>query len=312
MSLPNAAGQTSDQTAPDSNILISLVVATFRRTTEFEAMLTSMLAQTERRFELIIVDQNKDDRLVPLVAPAIAAGIRVKHLRLAATGATTARNAGLEHASSELVAFPDDDCWFEADVVARAVHYFSVNQGVAGVIGHWVENDPLGKRQHASLSRAAWRRFKGGDAACFALFFRTRQLRELGGFSEMLGPGRYFSCAEEEDLIFRLLDAGAQIDYVPGIDIHHPVTDVPELTPQRRSRSRLYGRGTGAVQAKHHMPAWVIARGLVGPLYHGARSARPAAGMVLGAYTIWGRIEGLAGWWLWGRRQAQNNSSSPR
>jgi len=41
----------------------SLICATLNREKELETLLESLAAQTYKRFELIIVDQNKDDRL---------------------------------------------------------------------------------------------------------------------------------------------------------------------------------------------------------------------------------------------------------
>ena len=310
--MTNTGGQGAlPALAPIDEPLVSLVVATYRRSAEVQAMLQSMLLQTERRFELIIVDQNLDDRLVPLLKPVIEAGIPLKHVRLKSPGVAAARNAGLEHVSSKLVGFPDDDCVYEPDVVAKVVAQFAADPALNGIVGHWVELDPAGQRKRERLTFDDWRRFKGGDVACFVLFFRMPPLRAIGGFSEYLGVGRYFGSAEEEDLVFRLLGAGYAIDYSPDINIHHKYIDRPQFDFAQRRRNRLYGRGTGAVQAKHRLPIWVIGRGLCGPLYHGLRSPNPATGFVLAGYTILGRIEGLAGWWLWGRRLAANPSSTP-
>ena len=292
--------------------LISLVVATYRRSAEIEVMVNAMIAQTEQRFELIVVDQNQDDRLVPLLKPAIAAGIAVKHVRLASPGVAAARNAGLAVVAAPLVGFPDDDCVYEPDVVARAVARFGADPTLQGIVGHWVELDPMGKRPREKLSFEDWRRFKGGDVACFVLFFRTASVRAVGGFSEYLGVGRYFGSAEEEDLMFRMLGEGDVIEYAPEINIHHRYISRPIFTTAQRRRNRLYGRGTGAVQAKHGLPLWVIGRGLFGPFYHGLRSPNPATGLALAGYTTLGRIEGLAGWWLWGHKIAGNSTATPR
>ena len=290
-------------------VLFSLVVATYRRTTEFGAMVQSLLAQTERRFELIVADQNPDDRLVPLLEPAIRAGIPVTHIKLSVPALSAARNAGIAKARGEFIAFPDDDCWFEPAVFSRALGAFQANAKLDGLVGHWVEQDPNGKRPPETLALNAWRKFRGGVAPSFVLFFRTSRVREIGGFFEALGVGRYFGAAEEDDVILRLLETGSRIDYAPDIEIHHRYNHVAKFNAQQCHRNRSYGRGTGAVQAKHRLPLWVIGRGLIGPLYHGLRSPNPASGLVLGTYTAWGRIEGLAGWWLWGRRLLSGNST---
>jgi len=300
-----AFGQTGTaQTARDKPI-ISLVMGTYQRAAELEPMLHSILAQTNTAFELIVVDQNTDDRIVDLLRPLEGARLRVRHLRQAEPNLSAARNLGLRLAQGELVAFPDDDCWYDPDVLERVIAYFRSVPEVDGIVARWVEFDPIGQRPAEELSLDRWRRFKGGDATSFTLFFRTNRVTALGGFDETFGTGQWFGCGEETDLVLRLLEDECRIVYIPDIHIHHRHFDVPEFSARRRRRDRYYGRGTGAVQAKHRLPLWVIGRGLIGPLYNGLRGPNAAAGFLLGLFIVWGRIEGLVGWWLWGRRQAQ-------
>jgi glycosyltransferase involved in cell wall biosynthesis len=290
--------------ARGETVLVSLVVATLDRSEEFRRMLESMRKQTERRFELIIIDQNSDDRLVSIIEGKRADGLVIRHVRRDTRGVCPARNAGLALARAPIVAFPDDDCWYEPDAVANALAYFTAQPTIVGVVGHWVEFDPDRRRPPASLDPRRWRLYKGGDAAAFSLFFRTEALRAVNGFNEYLGPGSYFGCAEEEDLILRLLETNARIDYVPTVHIHHDHSHAPALTDAQRRRNRLYGRGTGAVLAKHKFPLWIVARSLVGPVYHALRAPNKSEALLLGGYTILGRVEGLVGWWLNGDRAA--------
>lgn len=298
--MPAGQGGKVDENLSLEPGLISLVLATYNRSAELAPMLESLLSQSNQNFELIVVDQNKDDRIVPLLDPVRDAGIAVRHLRQEQPNLSAARNMGLSQARGEFVAFPDDDCWYEVPVLEHVRESFNDGRGVDGVIGRWVELDPEASRPAEDVSLEAWRRFKGGDATSFVLFFRTGAVRDLGGFNETFGTGRWFGCGEETDLVMRLLDDGMQITYRPDVHIHHFHAPTQELSAGQCRRNRSYGRGTGAVLAKHKLPLWVIGRGLVGPLYHAVRSPRPASALVLEACTILGRVEGLAGWYLWG------------
>ena len=46
----------------------SLILGTVGRVNDLEIILSSLQAQTYQNFELIVVDQNPDDRLVPILA----------------------------------------------------------------------------------------------------------------------------------------------------------------------------------------------------------------------------------------------------
>ncbi|MFX5245469.1 glycosyltransferase, partial [Acinetobacter baumannii] len=61
---------------------LSLILATVGRSSEVGRLIGTLAAQTDRRFELIVVDQNEDDRLVPHIEAGRAAGLDLQHLRL--------------------------------------------------------------------------------------------------------------------------------------------------------------------------------------------------------------------------------------
>ena len=98
---------------------MSLVVATVGRTVELQRFLESMRTQTRRDFEIIVVDQNDDDRLVPILEQAKGWGLDIRHVRQSEKNLSRARNTGIRLAEGAIVAFPDDDCWYEADAVER-------------------------------------------------------------------------------------------------------------------------------------------------------------------------------------------------
>jgi glycosyltransferase involved in cell wall biosynthesis len=70
------------------------VLATYGRVDEIGRLMDSLAAQTCVDFELIFADQNADERVLPFVQRAQAAGWRVQHLRLPEPNLSAARNAG--------------------------------------------------------------------------------------------------------------------------------------------------------------------------------------------------------------------------
>ena len=93
----------------------SLVLATVGRTEELNRFFASLDYATHRNFEVILVDQNPDDRLNSVLDhydgrfPAL-------HLR-SERGLSRARNVGLRRVTGDVVAFPDDDCWYPPNLL---------------------------------------------------------------------------------------------------------------------------------------------------------------------------------------------------
>jgi glycosyltransferase involved in cell wall biosynthesis len=275
----------------------SLILATVGRSDDVGRLIRSLSAQTDRRFELIVVDQNVDDRLVPFIDEGKKAGLELLHLRLDLPSLSGARNLGLAHASGEIVAFPDDDCWYEPNVVETVLAEFFNNVSLDGVIGCWVEQAAHSTNpKTGTLSGEAWRRFRGGDASSISLFLKRDLLSSLGGFDENFGVGRWYGSAEETDFILRALSAGACLTRSPNVRVHHhfsPESAEDLLTACRSARKRA--RGTGGIYAKHQLDAWVVIRGLLAPIAVPLSRGKLRAA-IKGAYVTLGRAEGLLSW----------------
>src|SRR4051812_15522441 len=103
--------------------LISLILGTKGRTDELRRFLHSLSSQTSGRVELIIVDQNEDDR-VHQVLRSVPVDIPTSIIQ-SKPGLSRARNIGLRHANGSIIGFPDDDCWYPPDLLGRVLKAFS-------------------------------------------------------------------------------------------------------------------------------------------------------------------------------------------
>ena len=81
----------------------SLILATSGRTTELHRFFSSLEAAAGD-CECLVVDQNPDERLLPILA-AWEGRLPIKHLK-SPPGLSRARNVGLAAATGEVVAFP--------------------------------------------------------------------------------------------------------------------------------------------------------------------------------------------------------------
>lgn len=272
---------------------VSLVLATLGRTWEVERFIAHLAKQSCQDFELIVVDQNQDDRLAHIVDEARYNGMSLRHLRQEDADQCKARNLGLSIAALDWVAFPDDDCWYEPDVIEKVLRAVDGHANLQGVVARWEEVSPVGGTAHR-LSNSLWREFREVDASCITQFFSRSLLIQLGGFDARLGLHSWFGGGEETDLMFRALASGAAVAYVPDIVVHHAHGQITAIEPAalfRRARSRA--RGTGGLYAKHSLSPWVIGRGLLSPLLralaslHNPRMAAIQLGQFLGRFEGW-------------------------
>src|ERR1700677_890760 len=86
----------------------SLIVLARGRVDELKVLFRSLRDQTRQDFELIIANQNEDDRLAALMEDE-KAGLKLVSFK-SSGGLSRGRNQGLALATGEIIGFPDDDC----------------------------------------------------------------------------------------------------------------------------------------------------------------------------------------------------------
>lgn len=229
----------------------SLIVATRGRVGELDALFASLLAQGRGDFEVIVVDQNEDDRLAETITRYVQK-FPMRWQKSDVLNANHARNLGLTMASGGLVGFPDDDCVFPAGVLDRVDAAFHKDIRLAVLTGPAAS--PTG-----GLGSGRWRPDAGPitidnvwtSVIEFNLFLRRGVALSLGGFDETLGPGTVFGSAEGNDLVVRAFRAGHKAWYDPDLRIIHPDK---RLTKEATVRAGRYGAGLGHVLRRHAVP----------------------------------------------------------
>lgn len=98
---------------------ISVIITTYKRDQKFlKRAISSVLNQTFKDFELIIVDDNGDDKYSEIVNGVVNNINSIQPLKIIShvknLGAQQARNSGINHAKGKYIAFlDDDDEWLE-------------------------------------------------------------------------------------------------------------------------------------------------------------------------------------------------------
>lgn len=253
--------------------IFSLVLATIHRVVELERALASLALQDES-FELIVVDQNSDDRLAAVLEP-YRARFPIRHLT-SRPGAARARNVGLREVTGELVGFPDDDCWYPQGLLARVARVLAADPGLSGLTGQCRDQDgrpidPIRHRREVMVDMTnVWETHKMVN-----LFLRRRVVEEVGGFDETLGQGAgtRMGSGEETDFLIRALQRGHRIRHVPDLVVGHPMIMKGHGDADK---VEAYGRGLGHLLRRHRFPLSKLAGYLV----------RSLIGVVLGVITL--------------------------
>jgi len=282
----------------------SLVLATLNRTAEVEYFLQALSQQTYQGFELIVVDQNPDDRLLQFIQ-RYQKHFQILHLR-SAKGLSRARNAALSHVSGDIVVFPDDDCAYPPDLLERVADFFINHPEWSGLTGSSINQQGHDSGGHHGSQAGpidrfnVWRR-----GISYTIFLRRNVVAKVGTFDESLGvgAGTPWGAGEETDYLLRAIDAG--LYYNPSIRVVHPIQiKQPNVSPssagleRRFSKTYSYAMGRGRVLRKHNAPLWFVIYNWVRPLAGVTLSLLRGRSQDVRSHwaTFQGRVQGWLGW----------------
>jgi glycosyltransferase involved in cell wall biosynthesis len=233
---------------------ISLILATKGRVAEVERFVRSLAAQNHGDLELIVVDQNEDDRLKTILSQS-SFPFPLVHLQ-SESGLSRARNVGLAFATGDIISFPDDDCWYPGGLLARVADEFQRYPSLDGLTGR--SEDGRGQASGGSFSRCKGRvdlRNVWKQGVSYTIFLRSSVCAAVGSFDEELGVGAStrFGSGEETDYLIRTIKLGFKIEYLPDLVVFHPN---PTLYNRNHcSKAFRYGLGMGRVLSKHRYAA---------------------------------------------------------
>ncbi|HEV3226283.1 MAG TPA: mycofactocin biosynthesis glycosyltransferase MftF [Acidimicrobiales bacterium] len=249
---------------------------------------------------VVVDDGSRDPRLVATAAERGAVVVRHPSSR----GPGAARNTGLQHVETDLVAFVDADCEPSDGWLEELLPHFGDDAvvAVAPRITTTIPSSLPGGLQRYESARPALDR---GEREAIvrprspvpfvptaALVARRRVLDEVGGFDERLRFG------EDVDLVWRLIAAGGTVRYEPRATVAHAA----RATAGAWVRQRFdYGTSAAPLAQRHGTAVAPLA---VSPwsaaVWSLAGLGQPAAGAAVAAGTtglLAPRLKGLQHPW---------------
>ncbi len=211
----------------------SIIIPVYNRIDEVRDLLDSLSRQTDKDFEVVIVEDGSSQRCDGVVAQ-FADRIDVKYFYKDNEGRSIARNYGMEHATGEYFLFFDSDCVIPEQYIATLRNALKANP--VDCFGgpdaaHSSFSDTQKAINYSMTSFLTTGGIRGGKVQLekfvprtFNMGFSRRVWEKVGGFREMF--------SEDIDMSTRIRKAGFSIALIRDAYVYH----------KRRVNMRLFCR----------------------------------------------------------------------
>ncbi|GAB4009285.1 hypothetical protein GCM10028772_25720 [Nocardioides ultimimeridianus] len=224
-----------------------MVVPAYDTAAYLPACLDSLLAQTHTELEIVVVDDGSPDASAAVAASYAERDPRVRLVRQENGGLGAARNAGLRHATGEVIAFADSDDVVPPEAYAALLRQLRrtgadlVTGDVVQLVGEETREIPWMRRIHKDRAAVLIEQRPEllGDVFAWNKLYR-RSFWESAGLSwpERL---RY----EDQPTLTRAYLQARLIGVVPDVVYHWRIReDGSSITQQRASTADLRDRWT--------------------------------------------------------------------
>jgi len=193
--------------------ILSVIIPTCNRLENLKVLLRSLERQRlpGEHFDIFVVDDGSTDGTASFLAEK-----GVPFVSTTNGGPARARNLGAGKTASPLLAFIDDDAEADPDWLSAAEEAFR-----RGLFKDAAEGDVIARGEPLPLSHCLSHTGPGGLLTCN--FVVTREcFGRCGGFDE-----RFRYPMNEDFEFFIRLRKQAELVYVPGMKVYHPVRPMP-------------------------------------------------------------------------------------
>ncbi len=263
---------------------VSVIIPTYRHAAYVGETIASVLAQTFRDFELIIVNDGSPDNTADVLRPLIRSNACIRYVEQSNGGQASARNHGLRLAQGEFLAYLDDDDLWPPDKLAWQVPLLECHPEAAFVYGAHImfhpdgrtESDPIKPRsgQFYNAMLEHWLIRSPGQT-----LLRASAVRDIGGWDESIRG------SDDWDLNLRLLQHQAAVgDGRVALKYRvHAGNASNSYWPMWLGRARLASKHVGRwpqslARVRQWWRVWRSARGHYSQRAHNAARAAAASG----------------------------------
>jgi glycosyltransferase involved in cell wall biosynthesis len=225
-------------------VRVSLIIPAYNAQATIAECLDACANQSRPPDEVVVVDDGSTDG-----TKAVVSRYPVTCLHQDQRGPAAARNLGAKSATGDILVFTDSDCVPEPAWIGRLIDAFSDGRTVAAGGSYGIRNASslLARVVHEEIAVRHARLPREVDfLGSFNVAYRRGAFLAAGGFDESFAR----ASGEDNDLAYRLRDAGGVLRFVPEARVahYHPAALWPYLRTQMRHgywRMRLYAKHPG-------------------------------------------------------------------
>lgn len=203
--------------------MISVLLCTLDRPELIRNCISSFLKQSYAKFEIIVVDQSRNEETRKCCESFGDERIYYHHVDF--TGLSRARNYGLQFCTGRFICLGDDDAEYEKDYLLHAVRFLKEKKESCILCGRMKYTDRRetdffdygGNTEGQELNTAEIMRI----APSPVLILPSKPVKTIGGFDEEFGVGAVYGSGEESDVILQLMRRGVKAYFLPEMIVYH-------------------------------------------------------------------------------------------
>lgn len=230
----------------------ALVLVTTNRLHLVERFFLSLKTQEYKNFSVTFAHNAGCEREAALLTEKYISFFPISRINLEPCGVSKARNQALAVTSGDFLAFPDDDCEYFPDTLAKVAEYFYYNHEIGAILAGKATSKKLFFNFQDRVNK--YNAFVGSET--WLQFYRWDAATKLDGFDENLGNSAEhpYGSGEDTDYILSALEHGITIKRRYEIKINHPQENLFANT--KSTKIARYAAGRMRLLNKYCFPAW--------------------------------------------------------
>lgn len=236
-------------------VKFSFVIGTLNRANELNYCLESLFLQDYKNFEIIIIDQSKNNLTEKLIKSYHDKRIIYRHVKF--KGLSRARNVAIAISTGDYICLTDDDAYYSMNYLTTLKKYYSINPNTIITGYMW---DAVKKKDFIDYSNV-----KEGKPLTIrqiirfcpspALTFPKSIFDSIGGFDDNFGVGAKYGAGEETDFLLRAVWNKYNILHFKDVKVEHPHKYASIAVDENAEikKANTYPYGIGAMYKKHFL-----------------------------------------------------------